>query len=207
MAEFLDNWVAAKEEFEATTGLKKPAAKGKALFVTFRKPTGLEDVFEEIDKYIAAFDAASTINRNLATELNENFFKKWETVVARMERKQADYFPVLKKAIDDELEESGKSDKYRAFKTFKAALETNTSRAKMKFLNYRCEWQARKEAIDEGMAHFEHIARLLANVGHSLKSAPPKRHCFARSRFRTRIRSSFCADRPSGRRLAICRKI
>lgn len=181
MSDYQGAWEKAKDEFEAATGLKKPAAKGKVLFISFRKPSGLEDAFKSVDKYDSQCLESERNFGAAFLQLTPDFFKKWDAALDHLEKKRNSYLPTLEKAIEDEKDESGKSERYRAFKTLKATLTATIEAARTQFVSKHSEWKLRKANADGQLTVVEGYLHFLGGVGQSLKSTSARGALFCKT--------------------------
>jgi hypothetical protein len=171
MAELLlDGWKNAKDEFEETTGLKKPTAKGGALFITWRKSSGLEDAFKKLDQ------CGETVN----DKSDAKFFKSWQAAVADMTKKKEAQLKLMDDAIAEEKNSAGKSDNYRAFKVFKASLEAIASRGEQKYKDWADKRILMQQSGKQILDKFEVVLHTLRMLGTNLKSATAKATLFCK---------------------------
>ncbi|OAI47590.1 hypothetical protein AYO44_01550 [Planctomycetaceae bacterium SCGC AG-212-F19] len=159
---FADEWKDAKEKFETDTGLKKPTAKGKFLFVSWRKPSGIEDALKDIDK-------VHTTAGNVAL-IDDKLLKKWEGLNETLKKKQTAYLKTLDDAIKNEKEEAGKTDQYRHMKVLKATLEAIAARIEAAYKG-KVEYLNQKKALGgEALGRVEAVLVSLKTMGNNLKS-------------------------------------
>ena len=130
------DWHEAKEKFADNTGLKKPTAKGTFLFVTWRKPSGIEDALKEVDKFIDGVKDWTSADEKGS---------KWEGLNTTLNQKMATYLKTLEDSIKKEKEESGKSEQYRHLKVLKASLETIVTKIEQQYKFQLETWKVRNE--------------------------------------------------------------
>lgn len=172
MPGYLDEWKNAKEKFETATGLKKPAAKGKALFISWRKGSGLETAFKKLDSHMASV--------RLLDEGDAGFYKKWKQYVDDMQKAKDKYLTILDDAIKQEKDKQGKSDAYRAFKVLKSSLDVVATGAEQKYEDYFSTWQLKREKGGQLLDSFDAALKTLKNLGTNLKSATAKATKFSK---------------------------
>jgi hypothetical protein len=157
---YAEDWQTAKEKFENDTGLKKPAAKGKFLFVSWRKPSGIEDALKDIDKVAVT----------KKEDLDEKVFKKWEDLIATLTKKQTAYLKTLDDSIKNEKDESGKSDLYRHMKILKASLDAIVARAGQGYKDKLTYRELEKAKGDKALESVDIRLQQLKMLGTNLKS-------------------------------------
>jgi hypothetical protein len=119
MSDFATQWATAKTKFENDTDAKKPVQKGRVLFISYRKSTGIESALETIDKL-----CATTPLENLAADA----LKKADEALKELKKKTAAYKGELDKAIATEKKDKANSDTYRPLKILRATLDQIVSR-------------------------------------------------------------------------------
>ena len=169
---YLPDWQKAKDTFEEQTGLKKPAAKGKLLFVSWRKPSGMEDALKAIDKH-----EASVTNKTTA---DAKYYKTWETYVADLKKKRDAYLKILEKAIEDEKDKAGKSDLYRAFKVLKSEVDVLATRTEQFYKDNLDVWQLAQAKGGQDLDKFEAVLHAMKMLGTNLKSGTAKATLFCK---------------------------
>lgn len=168
-SKYLSEWKNAKDHFEEETGLKKPSAKGKGLFKSWRKPSGIEDAFKALDKYIDEMD----INA-----LDEKVFKKWEKLVTTAKETCSSYMELLKKAIDEEKEKQDEEDErtktYRQLKLLRASLDSIVSTAEQYYKDQLGVFEDKQKKGGEDLNYIEGVLHTLKMLGTNLKSGIAK---------------------------------
>lgn len=156
------DWQGAKDKFETDTGLKKPTAKGSVLFVSWRKPTGIEEALKDVDKLLA--------NVKDWSGADSTIFKKWQGLNETLAKKKESYLKVLEDAIKDEKEDSGKSDKYRHLKVLKASLNLVVSQIEQQYHFNLEQWKVRKEKGSKTMDRIDAVLISLRQLGHNMQA-------------------------------------
>lgn len=167
-ADYVEKWQEAKEKFETDTGLKRPQAKNKVLFVKFKKPSGVEEALKEV--------AAQEDKGGFDTR-PEKFYTKWEELLETLDRKKKAYLDLLNDAIEGEPD---KTDKYRALKIFKAELETIATRAASQYKTAHTRWLSVKDKEEKMTDSVENVINSLRSMGASLKSSAAKATLFCK---------------------------
>lgn len=118
MSNYAANWAAAKSQFEATTGMSKPANKGKLLFIEWRKGNKIDSILSGLDKLVGPGEIA---------KLPEAKLKEVQTVTKTLQSAATAYVQVLNTSIDKEKADKDNSTSYRALKVLRAELDKTVS--------------------------------------------------------------------------------
>jgi uncharacterized protein YaaR (DUF327 family) len=113
--EYTAQWKAVKKEFETLTGKKKPVEKAKALFITYRKSTGIEAALTAVEK---SFIAASKTRNETTVGAIVTAYKQYKKVAGA-------YITELNKGIEAEqdFEKEDRTTYYRGLKLMKSKLD------------------------------------------------------------------------------------
>lgn len=159
---YAEDWNAAKQTFEEKTELKKPGAKGTFLFISWRKPSGIEDALKDIDKFIAGVKDW--------TAADMNTFKRWDGLNKTLNQKMVAYLKTLGESIKKEKEEAGKTDQYRHLKVLKTSLETIVAKIEQQHKFQLESWKVRQAKGSKAMDRIDVVLTTLRQLGNNLKA-------------------------------------
>lgn len=166
MSDYQGEWEAAKEKFENTTGVKKPAPTKKNLFgKVVRQKVGIGEAFGAVDKLMPEDEGATMRQKDL---------DKLGALVSAAAQEVRDYLKLLTDAIDKEKEEHGKGADaiYRDLKILKAELEAITATMKGKLSWIYAERQAISKGIEGGAkGYFKMFQTMKSNIEKNSKKA------------------------------------
>lgn len=160
MANYSIDWNAAKATFERSTGLDKPAPKGKVplLRIEYRQSTHVDGLLTKIDKLLPT---------DLAQGMKEKHLVDLVRYLNDFDRYSAEYLRLLDRSIQDEKAGvGGKSGSaiYRDLKILKAALQGIAAKIKLDVQKVR--------AANEAQGHAQkQVFLAIVTVADSMRSA------------------------------------